>query len=186
MAERVCPVWIGYLLASPLRRFLQSPEKIIGPYIEPGMTVLDAGCAMGFFSIPAARMVGSEGRVICVDLQPKMIKSLEKRAAKAKVSERIDARVCSSTSLEVADLAGQVNFALAFAVVHEVPDPAKLIEELSGVLAPGGRLLVSEPKGHITDKDLKKTSSDAAACGLELADRPSIPRSISALFVKKS
>jgi cyclopropane fatty-acyl-phospholipid synthase-like methyltransferase len=37
---------------------------MLGPYVKPGMTVLDVGCGMGFFSIGMARMVGDEGRVI--------------------------------------------------------------------------------------------------------------------------
>jgi hypothetical protein len=43
MAKKVCPVWIGHLLASPLRRLVQNPKKILGPYVTSGMTVLDFG-----------------------------------------------------------------------------------------------------------------------------------------------
>jgi len=83
MALRVCPWWIGYLLASPLRRRLgQDPVKILSPYVREGMTVLEPGPGMGFFTIPLARLVGPSGRVIAVDLQPKMIESLKRRAAK--------------------------------------------------------------------------------------------------------
>jgi len=52
------------------------------PYVKTGMTILDVGCAMGFFSLPMAKMVGSTGRVICVDLQEKMIKTLNKKLQK--------------------------------------------------------------------------------------------------------
>jgi hypothetical protein len=42
MAYRVCPWWIGYLLASPLRCWLgQDPIKILSPYVREGMTVLE-------------------------------------------------------------------------------------------------------------------------------------------------
>ena len=80
MAEHVCPVWVGYLLASPLRKIFQNPDKILSAYVKEGMKVLDIGCAMGFFSLPMARMVGSGGKVICVDIQPNMLSSLKKRA----------------------------------------------------------------------------------------------------------
>jgi len=60
MAEKVCPVWVGYLLASPIRKLFQNPPKILSPYVENGMKVLDIGCVMGFFSLPLARMVGSK------------------------------------------------------------------------------------------------------------------------------
>ncbi len=64
----VCPWYLGYLLASPLRRLLENPERMLRPYVRPGMTVLEPGSGMGFFSLPLARLVGAEGRVVCVDL----------------------------------------------------------------------------------------------------------------------
>ncbi|QTA78393.1 SAM-dependent methyltransferase [Desulfonema limicola] len=92
MSKRVCPIWIGYLLLNPIRKLYQNPEKILSPYVSEGMTVLDMGCAMGYFSIPLARLVGTDGKVICADIQEKMLKSLEKRAAKAGLSDRIETR----------------------------------------------------------------------------------------------
>ncbi len=120
MAEHVCPWWIGYLLLNPLRRLAQNPQKMLAPYIEPGSIALDVGCAMGFFSLDMARMVGAEGKVVCVDLQQKMIDSLVRRATKAGVIDRIDPRVCDRSGLGLEDLGGTVDFALAFALVHEV------------------------------------------------------------------
>ena len=67
--HHVCPWWIGYLIASHLRKLGENPDTILGPLVEPGMTVVDVGCAMGFFSLPLARMVGESGRVLCVDVQ---------------------------------------------------------------------------------------------------------------------
>ena len=105
MAEHVCPVWVGYLLASPLRKLIDNPVKELSPYISRGMTVLDVGCAMGFFSLPMARMVGSQGKVICVDLQEKMVQNLYRRAKKKNIHGRIEARVCSSDHLNIVILA---------------------------------------------------------------------------------
>jgi len=122
MAEKVCPIWVGYLLASPVRRLFQNPDKILGPYIEDGMTVLDIGCAMGFFSLPAAQMVGPNGKVICIDIQEKMIKSLNKHALKAGVTDRIEPRICTQNSLELNDITEKIDFAFAIAVAHEIPD----------------------------------------------------------------
>jgi SAM-dependent methyltransferase len=89
MAMRVCPWWMGYLLANPVRRLWHKPEVILAPWIKAEMVVLDMGCGMGFFSVPMARMVGPGGRVISVDLQPKMLAGLMRRAERAKVAKRI-------------------------------------------------------------------------------------------------
>ena len=84
MSNRVCPWWLGSLLASPVRRWMQGdPVEILKPFVREGMTVLEPGPGMGFFTIPLARLVGASGRVVAVDLQPKMIAGLKRRAAKA-------------------------------------------------------------------------------------------------------
>ena len=73
MAHRVCPWWLGYLLASPLRRLMQDPVKVVAPYVREGMTVLEPGPGMGFFTLELARLVGPSGRVVAVDIQPRML-----------------------------------------------------------------------------------------------------------------
>ncbi len=182
MAERVCPVWVGYLLANPLRKLFQNPDKILNRYIKKGMKVLDIGCAMGFFSLPLAKMVGSGGKVVCVDLQEKMIKSLKKRAKKANLSNIIETRVCSSNSLGINDLK-EIDFVLAFAVVHEVPDVHGFFSEVYKTLKPDtGRFLIIEPKGHVTKKDFETTIFIAEQNSFKMVDNPGVARSHAALL----
>ena len=152
--------------------------------IKPGMVALDAGCAMGFFSLDMAEMVGPEGKVVCVDLQPKMIKALVRRATKAGVIDRIDHRVCDKNGLGLEDLTGKVDFALAFALVHEVPDAGVFFQQIRAALRPGGVCLVAEPKGHVSEEQLEKTIDAAKRAGLERVGRPEVGRSRSALFTR--
>ena len=60
---RVCPWWGGYFIDNRLRRLLHDPQKILRPYVKPGMTAMDIGCGMGLFSIEMARLVGDNGQV---------------------------------------------------------------------------------------------------------------------------
>jgi len=182
MGHGVCPWWLGYLLASPLRRLLQDPVEIVKPYAEEGMIVLDVGCAMGFFSLPIAELVGEKGRVVCIDLQEKMIKGLIGRAKKAGLIDRIDARVCSQSSLGVSDLAGRIDFALAFALVHEVPDKDILFSEIHRAMKPGGKLLFAEPSGHVSKSDFDKSVSLAQNRRFELIRDLKIRRSHAVLL----
>lgn len=184
MAERVCPVWIGYFLASPVRKLFENPQKILKPYVEEGMTVLDIGCAMGFFSLPLARMVGGRGKVVCVDLQAKMLESLEKRARRAGLSDRIETRICQQDSLGLGDVAEEVDFALAYAVVHEVPDASKFFSEAYGSIKPSGRLLLAEPKGHVSEEDFEITIAAAKQSGFSVVGDPEIRRSRTTLLEK--
>lgn len=155
--SQMCPVWVGYLLASPVRKLFQNPEKILAPFTREGMTVLDVGCAMGFFSLPAARLVGEGGKVVCIDCQEKMLKNLRRRAQKAGVEQRIETRMCTSDDLMTADLKDGVDMALAVAMVHEVNDPHRLLRQISGTVKPDGIFYVAEPLGHVSVEEVEKT-----------------------------
>jgi ubiquinone/menaquinone biosynthesis C-methylase UbiE len=91
--ERVCPWWLGYFLLIPIRKWGQNPDKILASRVKPGMNVLDFGCAMGYFSLPLARLVGVKGNVYCVDIQEKMLRKLRNRADKAGIGEVIKTRL---------------------------------------------------------------------------------------------
>ncbi|HEY6009158.1 MAG TPA: class I SAM-dependent methyltransferase [Geobacteraceae bacterium] len=184
MAHRVCPHWLGYFLLNPLRRLWHDPEEILRPYVTPGMTVLDLGSAMGFFTLPLAGMVGPSGRVVAVDVQEKMLRSLNRRAVQAKVAERIVARLCTPTSLDLADLEGAIDFALAFAVVHEAPDARSLFADLFRALKPGASCLVAEPKGHVSAREFAQTLSAAEGAGFGIVGTPKIARCRTAFLVK--
>jgi ubiquinone/menaquinone biosynthesis C-methylase UbiE len=182
MNHRVCPWWLGYLLASPLRRLLQDPDTIMRTYVGEGMIVLDVGCGMGFFSLPLAELVGAKGKVVCVDLQEKMITGLLRRAEKAGLCEKIDARVSDQNSLALNDLDGQIDFALLFALVHEVPDRERLFSEVYAAMKKTGKLLLAEPSGHVSKSDFQKTVSLAESVGFEVLEQPQIRRSYAVLM----
>jgi ubiquinone/menaquinone biosynthesis C-methylase UbiE len=163
-----------------MRRWIQNPEKILSPYISEGMTVLDIGPGMGFFTIPAARMVGESGRVIAVDVQAKMLKALIRRAERAGMANRIVAKLCEPKSIGISD---PIDLCLAINVAHEVPDAGSLFSEIRAILKPTGRLLLAEPAGwHISKKAFQNTLSLALAAGLKIIGQPTIRRSRSALL----
>ena len=184
MAHRVCPWWLGYVLASPLRRLSYKPAEILAAYVHEGMTVLEPGPGMGFFTLDLARRVGVSGRVIAVDIQPRMIAGLKRRAAKAGLLERVDVRLSLPDSMGITDLAGGVDFTLAFAVVHEMPDAGRFFAEVAAASKPGAVVLFVEPKGHVTEAQLADELQAAMQAGFVVSDRPSIPRS-RAVVLKK-
>ncbi len=165
MAGKICPVWIGYMLLNPLRRLVQNPDKILKPYIRRGMSALDFGCAMGFFSLPMARAVGTQGRVVCVDIQDGMLTRLVKRAKRANVRNLIEPFLLSSPDMNLGKFHNRIDFVLLFAAAHEVPDQGKLFGELHKVLKPGGRMLFSEPSGHLAKDEFESSVSLAEDCG---------------------
>jgi SAM-dependent methyltransferase len=184
MAHRVCPWWIGYFLASPLRKLRQDPHAMLAPYVREGMLALEPGPGMGFFTLELARLVGARGRVVAVDVQAKMLRALRRRARRAGLLERIETRESPGDTLAVADLAGRVDFALAFAMVHEVPDQARFFAETAAALKPGARLLLAEPTGHVSAAGFDDTLASAGRAGLRATDRPRIASSHAAVLLK--
>ena len=186
MSERICPWWLGYLLASPVRRVLmgQDPFALLAPYVRSGMTVLEPGPGMGFFTLELARLVGDSGRVIAIDVQPRMLEGLRRRAAKAGLSSRIEARLAEKNSLGVSDLADQVDLVLAFAMVHEMPKGNRFFAEAAQTMKPGATLLLAEPAGHVKSPVFDAELAEAQAAGLEVTERPQIRRSHTAVFRK--
>lgn len=181
MAHRVCPWWLGFLLANPLRRIVNNPGPLLVPFVTSGMTVLEPGPGMGFYTLELARLVGPAGKVVAVDIQPRMIQGLKRRAAKAGLLSRIDARVAAPDSLGIGDLAN-VDFAFACAVVHELPAVDPFFAEVAAALKPNASLLVLEPKGHVKSAVFEEELKAAARAGFSLAGRPPVSKSHSALL----
>jgi ubiquinone/menaquinone biosynthesis C-methylase UbiE len=170
MSTHTCPWWVGFLLVTPLRRLKEDPSKILPPFVHEGMLVLEPGPAMGFFTLELARLVGPRGRVVAVDLQEKMLATLRRRAAKAGVADRIETRVCAHDDLGLADLAGRVDFALLFHMLHEVSDQEGFLRAIHATLKPGGRVLFVEPRGHVSAEAFAASIERARHAGLEIAE----------------
>jgi 2-polyprenyl-3-methyl-5-hydroxy-6-metoxy-1,4-benzoquinol methylase len=178
-ANHVCPWWLAYTFDNPVRKLFHQPPKILGPYIEKGMRVMDVGCGMGFFSIGMAKMVGTEGKVYSIDLQQKMLEITRKRATRAGLAERIFPHRCQPDKL---GLTQKVDFILTFWMVHEVKNKKSFFRELHSNLAAGGKILIAEPKMHVFPEAFQKTLEIAQSTGLRLCGQPAIRFSLTALF----
>jgi tRNA A58 N-methylase Trm61 len=148
------------------------------------MTVLEPGPGLGFFTLELARLVGPAGRVVAVEIQARLVEGLKRRAARAGLLARLDARLASPASLGLDDLQGRIDFALAFAVVHEMPAGSSVFAEVTAALKAGGTLLLVEPRGHIPRGAFDDEVAAAALAGLRPTARPHVPLSRAALLQK--
>ena len=186
MAEHhVCPWWLGYTFLGPVRTWLTGrPEELFADYVKEGMTVLEPGPAMGFFTLPLAKMVGPKGRVIAVDIQPKMLDVLERRARKAGLEDRIETRLARADRMDIEDLNGKIDFVLAFAMVHEVPSNVEFFNAMATALKPRQFLFFAEPVGHVKHEDFRRELEVAQAEGFEIVETPTVRRSQAAVLRK--
>ncbi len=139
------PAFIGRFLDSDVRRWAQSPAKMIERSgIKPGMTVLDLGCGSGAFTPFVAMVVGERGRVYAVDIQPAMLKQLEGKLARPENRgiKNIELRQASAYGLPFED--GSLDLVYMVTVLQEIPDRGRALREIKRVLKPGGILAVTE------------------------------------------
>ncbi|MCX5838263.1 MAG: class I SAM-dependent methyltransferase [Deltaproteobacteria bacterium] len=181
MNDRVCPWWMCYTFDNPLRRLIQDPERLLEPYVKLGMTAVDIGCGMGYFTLGMAKLVGPGGKVIAVDLQEEMLAALGRRALKAGLSDRIVPHRCRPDILGVEEPS---DFVLAFWMVHEVRGKPRFFAQISALLKPGGRLLLVEPKLHVNRIRFGRTVEACRAAGFRLLGEPAIALSRAVLMEK--
>jgi ubiquinone/menaquinone biosynthesis C-methylase UbiE len=181
--NRVCPVELSNSLDSKIRSWLQNPRKILNPYINKGMKVLDVGCGPGFFSIELAKMVGETGKVFSIDLQEGMLQKLRNKIQGTPLEEIIATIKCETDEIIVDE---KIDFILAFYMVHEVPNKKLLFETLKNILNYDGKMLIVEPKFfHVSKKEFNLTIKEAEQIGLISTQGPKLPFSFSALLKKK-
>ncbi len=179
--NRVCPVERAGSLDNRIRRWLQNPQKILRPYIEKGMTVLDIGCGPGFFSIDMAQLVGKSGRVIATDLQEGMLQKLREKIQGTALEERITLHKCEENKIGVSE---NVDFVLVFYMFHEVPNQEEFLNEIGSTLKPNGQVLIVEPPFHVSKPTFEEIIRKARNAGFTLIERPKVFLSKTAVLKK--
>ncbi|MGD8398918.1 MAG: class I SAM-dependent methyltransferase, partial [Anaerolineae bacterium] len=116
------PEWMANAIDNPLRRRIQPPaEAAVRHGLQPGMTVLEVGPGNGRYTLAAARRVGPAGRVVAVDIEPRMIERVERRIAAGGV-RNVEARVADVYDLPFG--AGSFDAIYLNTVIGEIPEPA--------------------------------------------------------------
>jgi SAM-dependent methyltransferase len=115
--------------------------------IGPGKSIADIGAGSGFFSVLAARRVGSAGTVYAADINPEAIRHIDARVRK----ENLHNVKTILGKPEDPLLPGAVDAALLLKTYHEVAQPIVLFRNLRGSLAKGAKVGVIDRNGNGTD-----------------------------------
>lgn len=131
--------------------FKRSRERLAGAGLKKGQVVLEYGCGVGSYTLPAAQIVGDGGTVYALDIHPLAIAKVRKRAAKEKLANI--KTILSDRDTGLPD--ESVDVILLYDTLHLVRDKQALLAELHRTLKPGGFL--SADHMHTANEDFLET-----------------------------
>jgi ubiquinone/menaquinone biosynthesis C-methylase UbiE len=136
------PEFLANMIDNPVRRKIQPPREMpLRHGIEPGMLVLEVGPGNGRYSVETARQVGDTGKVFAIDIEPKMVERVSRRA-QAEGITNLEAKVADVYDLPFED--GTFDAIYMITVIGEIPDPDRALNEFYRVLKPSGTVAFSE------------------------------------------
>ncbi len=165
----------SHLLSDERTAALQ-PEKLLRELgLGEGMTIADIGCGPGFFTIPAAQIVGPGGVALAADIQGEMLSAVRSRALEYGLT---NVRIVKTNDREIPIAPESCDFALLAFTLHEIEFRASFLHRAARLLKPGGRLLALEwdklegPVGPPLEDRIspEELVADAQAAGLRVVD----------------
>jgi ubiquinone/menaquinone biosynthesis C-methylase UbiE len=109
--------------------------------VKPGQVVCDLGCGNGFYTLQLAKMVGEQGKVLAVDIQPEMLHLLSERAREAQIDNIVTVQ---GTAKDPKLPSESVDLILLVDVYHELSHPEQMLNAMRRALRPGGRIALVE------------------------------------------
>jgi FkbM family methyltransferase len=123
------------------REVLPPGKTLISLGLKNGDMVADIGCGIGYFSIPAAKIVGAYGQVFALDISDEMIKEVEKKIQKNNIPN-IKTVITDENKLNIEN--SDITFAFISNVLHEIEDKENLLAEIKSILVDKGRIAIVE------------------------------------------
>jgi len=180
--HKIYPVKYSGILNFRFRKIFQNPKKILDSYIKEGASVLDLGCGPGFFTIEIAKLTGESGKVIAADLQESMLKIIKQRIQETVLKKRIKTHLCQGNKIGITD---KVDFILVFYMFHEIQNQNSYLNELKSILKPKGKILLIEPKFHVSKKTFQTMLNMIEINGFKILESPKVFFSRSILLTIK-
>jgi ubiquinone/menaquinone biosynthesis C-methylase UbiE len=138
-------------LTYKIRDLLQNPRRSLEKAgLTKGMSVVDYGCGPGSFTMPAAELVGHEGRVFAVDIHPLAISTVEQKASRKGLQ---NVETILVTGYDTGIEKSSVDRVLLIDTIHAIEDPDALFREIHRMLKPDGLLFME--KGHMAMPEQK-------------------------------
>ena len=138
--------WIVTLMHdNPLLPIFRNPYKLLkSAGLKPGQKALEIGCGPGFFTIPAAKLVGNEGTIYAVDIHPLAIKRVQKKIKREGI-KNVAPILANASDTGLPDRS--VDLAFLFGLRYIAGGLENVISEIHRILKPGGILSFEKTRG---------------------------------------
>ncbi|WP_315066233.1 class I SAM-dependent methyltransferase [uncultured Clostridium sp.] len=123
------------------RKLLPPEETLINLNLQEGDIVADIGCGIGYFTIPASKIVGKSGTVFAMDILSEMLQDVEKKIKENSILN-IETVLTDENNLKLKD--NSVTFAFISNVLHEANEKENFLNEIKRIISPGGKIAIVE------------------------------------------
>ena len=178
MGRRIAPTmhWSGadWLLRETRESEEHTTRMVAALDLRAGQVVCDLGCGVGYVTLPMAKLVAPEGRILAVDVQPEMLAGLEKRAAEAGVTN-VERILAGPADPKLAP--ASCDLVLMLDVYHELGYPEQVLRSVRAALKPRGQVVLIEFRAEDPEVPIKpehkmtraQVERELAANGFRLA-----------------
>ena len=136
---------ISLMHDNPLLPIFRNPYRLLkAAGIKPGQKVLEVGCGPGFFTIPAAKIVGEEGSIYAVDTHPLAIKKVQEKVEREGI-KNVNPILANASDTELPDQS--IDLAFIFGLRYIAGGLENLISEMYRILKPEGVLSFEKTRG---------------------------------------
>ena len=136
---------ISLMHDNPLLPYFRNPHKLLrAAGLKPGQKVLEVGCGPGFFTIPAAKIVGEEGFIYAVDVHPLAIERVKEKIEREGI-KNVGPILANASNTGLPDQS--IVLAFIFGLQYIAGGLENVIPEIHRILKPGGVLSFEKTRG---------------------------------------
>ena len=119
-----------------------NPYKLLNAAgLKPGQKVLEVGCGPGFFTIPAAKIVGEKGKVYALDVNPVAVETVRRKIMENNLK---NVKIMLADASETGLPDESIDVAFLFGVIHALKDVDAVMREMHRILKVKGILSVQK------------------------------------------
>lgn len=123
------------------RKILPPKQTLINLNLKEGDIMADIGCGIGYFTIPASKIVGESGKIFAMDISSEMLQDVEIKINEDSISN-IEPILTEENNLKLEDNA--VTFAFISFVLHEADEKENFLSEIKRIISPEGKIAIVE------------------------------------------